>query len=75
MIAQNTIKNAYTSLQSKAVVHEAMRILSTRTTGRHWVCERCGMMHIAATPVACESCGSTTAPLQADLRREINSHW
>ncbi len=74
MIAQNTIKNAYTSL-SKAAVHEAMRILSTRTTNQHWVCERCGMIHIAAAPVACDSCGSTTAPLQVDLHREINSRW
>ncbi len=74
MIAQTTITNAHI-FHKKAAVHEAMRILSIRTTNQHWVCERCGMLHTAVAPVACDSCGSTTALLQSDLPREMNSRW
>jgi rubrerythrin len=74
MVVHTTITNTYRS-QDKTAVHEAMRILATRTAGRRWVCDSCGMIHTATAPVACDSCGSATTLLHADLPREMNSHW
>lgn len=74
MTTHTTITNAY-RLQDKAAVHEAMRIISTSAAGRRWVCEKCGMIHTAPAPVACDSCGSATTLLQVDLPREMNSRW
>jgi hypothetical protein len=74
MIAHTAVNNA-NRLQDKAAVHEAMRILSTQTAARRRVCESCGMIHTASAPVMCDSCGSATTLLQAELPREMNSRW
>jgi rRNA maturation endonuclease Nob1 len=71
MIAHTSING----LQDKAAVHEAMRIVATQTFSRRRVCVRCGMIHTSSAPVMCDSCGSPTTPLQAELPREMNSHW
>ena len=40
-----------------------------------WDCEVCGMIHMGARPVACDSCGSRDLGQQHDIHCEMNSHW
>jgi len=75
MIAQRTSTTSVVQ-NGQAAVQEALRLLATRTTAQHWICEVCGMVHTGAAPIECDSCGSTTALVQqAELPREMNSRW
>ena len=65
---------------NEVVVQEAMKVINehrlSTTAVRRWVCEVCGMVHTGATPHVCESCGVSTALVQqADVCRELGSHW
>lgn len=74
MIAQRT--GTPVVQNGQAAVQEAMRLLATGTTAQRWVCEICGMIHTGTAPIECDSCGATTALIQqAELHREMNSHW
>lgn len=74
MIAQRT--GTPVVQNGQAAVQEAMRLLATGTTAQRWVCEICGMIHTGTAPIKCDSCGATTAlTQQAELHREMNSHW
>ena len=75
MIAQRTSTTSVVQ-NGQAAVQEALRLLATRTTAHHWICEVCGMVHTGAAPIECDSCGATTALVQqAELHREMNSRW
>ena len=75
MIAQRTSTTSVVQ-NGQAAVQEAIRLLATRTTAQHWICEVCGMVHTGAAPIECDSCGATTALVQqAELHREMNSRW
>jgi len=75
MIAQRTSTTSVVQ-NGQSAVQEAMRLLATRTTAQHWICEVCGMVHTGTAPIECDSCGDTTALVQqAELHREMNSRW
>jgi len=75
MIAQRTSTTSVVQ-NGQSAVQEALRLLATRTTAQHWICEVCGMVHTGTAPIECDSCGSTTALVQqAELHREMNSRW
>lgn len=40
-----------------------------------WVCDVCGMIHIGATPLACESCGNELLTLRPAIHCEMSNHW
>jgi rubrerythrin len=40
-----------------------------------WVCDVCGMIHVGAPPLACESCGNELLTQQPDTHSEMNNHW
>jgi rubrerythrin len=74
MIAQRTGTPVVQNGQE--AVQEAMRLLAAGTTAQRWVCEICGMVHAGTVPIECDSCGATAAlTQQAELHREMNSHW
>ena len=74
MITQHMITTDNKIQNNEAAVHEAMRLLASRSSSRHWVCEVCGMLHTGATPDACDSCGVSSALVQHhNICREMNS--
>jgi len=75
MVGQRTLSTSVIA-NSKAVVQEAIRVMAMSRTARRWVCEACGMIHTGTAPAVCDSCGLATALVQqAELHREMNSHW
>ncbi len=83
MTAQRIATNAVVR-DSDAAVHKAVKEMllehyrSTKSTVRRpvWVCEICGMVHLAQVPDCCDCCGVANALVQQqDTRQEIGNHW
>jgi len=66
MVAQNTITSKTIVHNNNSVIDEAVRVASTgkKIGPQRWVCEVCGMVHTGTRPVACDSCGASTAIVQ-----------
>lgn len=60
----------------RLLLREQSRPAKVALTRTVWVCEICGMGHLANKPDACESCGSSSALAQhLDQRQEIGYRW
>lgn len=77
MIAQRTTSSLPMILSREETVQAAMALLNQRQAvgAPRWDCDICGMIHSGQTPVACESCGSTSLSRHVVLHREMNNHW
>ena len=76
MTAQRIMSNSLVA-EKYAVVQEAMQVVATKAGLRRlvWICEICGMVHLATPPSSCEGCGASGAlTLQQDTRSQVSCH-
>ncbi|MEO9030187.1 MAG: hypothetical protein ABI413_15370 [Ktedonobacteraceae bacterium] len=64
-------------INHEGAMHAVLALLHQKQVVRisRWDCEICGMIHMGAKPVECDSCGSLALDQQADIHCEMNSHW
>jgi rubrerythrin len=77
MIAPGNTSHKTTEINEESRMRAVLALLDQRETGSipRWVCDLCGMIHLGATPLACDSCGNELLTQQADIHCEMNNHW
>jgi rubrerythrin len=77
MIIQSNTSHHPTDIDKEGAIQAVMSLLKQRepVSVLRWFCNVCGMIHLGATPLACESCGHEVLTQQADSHCEMNSRW
>jgi rubrerythrin len=77
MIAPRKASHNPLEINTEETIQVVLALLQEReplNTSR-WFCDVCGMIHLGATPVACDSCGNEELTKQDDTRYQINTRW
>lgn len=77
MIAPRNTRYNSTEMNEERTMQAVYALLRQRqpVSIPRWVCDVCGMIHLGAAPLACDSCGNELLTQRVDTHCEMNNHW